>query len=190
MTSALPPGAWCPAPCRSVIPQTQDLTRTRTRSDVKKPANALTRRRLNAQERHAHQHTQAQRALEALRHALDDLGVPDALVPEIEGRLRAQQQRLGNRFALLCPTLCGCRHASALTRTRGWDTHRPSRLLGAWPTRAGLTRLRTLGPEVLGALGRPIATRRDATRSRWPWTGGLEASVFRNARSPLAVGGT
>jgi len=59
---------------------------TRTRRYVKKQANAIKRRRLNAQERHEHQQKQAQRAIEALRQALDDLGVPDDLVPEIAGR--------------------------------------------------------------------------------------------------------
>jgi len=40
---------------------------TRTRRYVKKQANAIKRRRLNAQERHEHQQKQAQRAIEALR---------------------------------------------------------------------------------------------------------------------------
>ena len=152
---------------------------THTRRDVKKQANAIKRRRLNAQERHEHQQKQAQRDIEALRQALDDLGLPDDLVTEIEGRLRAQKKRLGKIFALMFPTLFGCSNAYELTRTRGWDKNLPSRILGALPTRSWLKRLRKLGQEVLGSLWRHIATRSDATRSRWQWTWVLDDSVFR-----------
>ena len=72
----------------------------RTRRDVKKQAKAITRRRLNAQERHARQQKQAQRAIEALHQALHDLGLPDNLVLEIEGRLRAQKKLLGKIFQI------------------------------------------------------------------------------------------
>ena len=65
---------------------------TPTRRYTHKQAKALKRRRLNAQERHVHQQRQAQRDIEALRQALDDLGLPDDLVIEIEGRLHAQKK--------------------------------------------------------------------------------------------------
>ena len=72
---------------------------TRTRRYLKKQAKAIKRRRLNAQERHAHQQKQAQRAIEALRQALDDLGLPENLVTEIEGRLRAQKKPHSTGFS-------------------------------------------------------------------------------------------
>jgi hypothetical protein len=162
----------------------------RTRRDVKTQATAISRRRLNAQERHKRQQKQAQRDIEALRHALDNLGLPADLVIEIEGRLRAQKKLLGNIFALMFPTLFGCSNASELTRTRGWDKNLPSRMLGALPTRSWLKRLRTRGQDVLGALWRHLETRRDATRRRWPWTWGLDDSVFRKYRRTLELVGT
>jgi hypothetical protein len=174
----------------SCIPQTKDIIMTRPRRSVTTQAQAISRRRLNAQERHERQPHQAQRAIEALRQARDALGVPKDLVIEIEGRLRAQKKRLGNLFARMFPTLFGGIHASALTRTRGWDTPLPSRLLGAWPKRAWLTRLRQLGHDVLVALWRHIETRRDATRRRWPWTWVLDDAVLRTYRSPLEWVGT
>jgi hypothetical protein len=152
---------------------------THTRRYIKKQAKAITRRRLNAQERHEHQQKQAQRAIEALRQALDDLGLPENLVTEIEGRLRAQKKRLGKIFALMFPTLFGCINAYELTRTRGWDKNLPSRILGALPKRSWLKRLRKLGQDVLASLWRHIETRSDATRSRWQWTWVLDDSVFR-----------
>ena len=152
---------------------------TRTRRDVKTQAKAISRRRLNARERHERQQKQAQRDIEALRQALDDLGLPDDLVIEIEGRLRAQKKLLGKIFALMFPTLFGCINASELTRTRGWDKNLPSRILGALPKRSWLKRLRKLGQAVLGSLWRHIETRSDATRSRWQWTWVLDDSVFR-----------
>lgn len=107
-----------------------------TKRDAKKPAQASTRRRLHAQERPERQPRPSQRDIAALHQALHDLGLPDALVPEIDGRLRAHQKRRGTIFGRLVPTLFGCLHPSALTRTRGWDTNLPSRLLGARPQRA------------------------------------------------------
>ena len=60
-----------------------------------KHAKARHRRRLQAQERLARDRRQAQHAAKALQQALDDLGLPEDLVAEIEGRLRSQQKLLG-----------------------------------------------------------------------------------------------
>ena len=60
--------------------ETKETPMTPTRRYAHKQAKALKRRRLNAQERHVHQQRQAQRDIEALRQALDDLGLPDDLV--------------------------------------------------------------------------------------------------------------
>lgn len=162
----------------------------RTRRNVKKQAKAITRRRLNAQERHERQQKQAQRAIEALHQALPDLGLPDNLVTEIEGRLRAQKKLLGKIFGLMFPTRFGCINTSEFTRTRGWDKNLPSRLLGALPKRSWLKRLRKLGQEVLRSLWRPIEAMSAATRSRWQWTGVLDDSVLRKYGGQLELVGT
>jgi hypothetical protein len=62
--------------------------------DAKKYAKARQRRR-TAQERLARDRRQAQHAAEVLQQALDNLGLAENLVAEIEGRLRSQQQLLG-----------------------------------------------------------------------------------------------
>ena len=162
----------------------------RTRRYVKKQAKAITRRRLNAQERHERQQRQAQRDIDALRQALDDLGLSSDLVLEIEGRLRAQKKLLGKIFGLMFPTLFGCRSAHELTRTRGWDKNVPSRLLGALPKRSWLKRLRKLGQDVLSSLGRHVASMSEATRSRWQWTWIVDDSVFRKYGQDLELVGT
>jgi hypothetical protein len=59
---------------------------------VKKHAKARQRRRRTAQERLARDRRHAQHAAEALQQTLDDLGQPEDLVIEIEGRLRRQQK--------------------------------------------------------------------------------------------------
>jgi DDE superfamily endonuclease len=160
------------------------------RRSVKKQAKAITRRRLNAQERHERQQKQAQRDIEALHQALHDLGLPDNLVTEIEGRLRAQKKLLGKIFGLMFPTLFGCINTYELTRTRGWDKNLPSRLLGALPKRSWLKRLRKLGQEVLESLWRRIEAMSAATRSRWQWTWVLDDSVFRKYGGKLELVGT
>jgi len=162
---------------------------TRTRRYVKTQAKAITRRRLNAKARHECQQKQAQRDIEALHQALYDLGLPDHLVIEIEGCLRAQKKLLGKIFGLMFPTLFGCVNAYELTRTRGWDKNLPSRLLGALPKRSWLKRLRQLGQDILASLWRHIESMSDATRSRWQWTWVLDDSVFRKYGGKLELVG-
>ena len=109
---------------------------------AKKQAKARQRRRLQAHERLERDRRQAQRAAEALHHALEDLGLPANLVGEIEGRLRSQQKLLGKMVGVMFPPLFGCRTSTELCRVRGWDKNWPSRLLGALPKRSWLKRLR------------------------------------------------
>src|SRR6266403_1078523 len=147
---SLPHGAWFPSIFSSLSHETKECTMSRTRQYVKKQAKAITRRRLGAKERHERQQKRAQRDIEALHQALDDLGLPDNLVTEIEGRLRTQKKLLGKIFGLMFPTMFGCVNAFELTRARGWDKNLPSRILGALPKRSWLKRLRKLGQEVVG----------------------------------------
>ena len=83
---------------------------------AQKQANAIQRRRLNAQERLRQQRVEARRYIEAIHQALEDLGFPDSLVAEIEGRLQAQQALLGKIVGIMFPTLFGTRHPHELTR--------------------------------------------------------------------------
>ena len=161
-----------------------------TKRDAKKHAKVLTRRRLNAKERHERQQRQAQRDIEALHQALHDVGLPDDLVAEIECRLRAQQKLLGKIFGLMFPTLFGCINAYELTRTRGWNKNLPSRILGALPKRSWLKRLRKLGQDILVSLWRHIESMSAATRSRWQWAWILDDSVFRKYGGTLELVGT
>lgn len=160
------------------------------RASAKKHAQVITRRRLKARQRIAHERQQAKRDLAALHQALQDLGFPDDLVAEIEGRLRAQQKLLGKIFGLMFPTLFGCRHVYELTRVRGWDKNRPVEILGALPKRSWLKRLRRLGLEVLVSLWRHSASKSPATQSRWQWTWAIDDTVFRKYGQHFALVGT
>jgi hypothetical protein len=148
----------------------QERTMLPTKREMKKQAKARQSRRLTAQERLARDRRQAQDAAEALQQALGDLGLPEHLVAEIEGRLRSQRKLLGKIVGVMCPPLFGCRTNTELCRMRGWDKNLPSRLLGALPKRSWLKRLRRLGLEVLVPLWRSAASKSAATRSRWQWT--------------------
>ena len=92
-----------------------------TTRSVKKHVKARQRRRLTAQERLARDRRQAQHAAQVLEQALHDLGLPENLVAEIEGRLRSQQKLLGKICGVMCPPLFGCRTNADLCRVRGWD---------------------------------------------------------------------
>src|SRR5262249_25530703 len=122
--------------------------------EVKKHAKARQRRRRIAQERLARDRRQAQHAVQVLEQALHDLGLPENLVAEIEGRLRSQHKLLGKICGVMCPPLFGCRTNTELCRVRGWDKNLPSRLLGALPKCSWIKRLRRLGMDVLGRLWR------------------------------------
>jgi hypothetical protein len=153
-------------------------------------AKARQRRRLKAQERLVRDCRQAQHAAEALQQALNDLGLPQDLVTEIEGRLRSQHKLLGKIVGVMCPPLFGCRTNTELCRVRGWDKNLPARLLGALPKRSWIKRLRRLGLEVLAPLWRHAASASAATRSRWQWTWVGDDSVFKKYGDQLGLVGT
>ena len=157
---------------------------------AKKQAKAGQRRRLQARERLARDHLQAQHAATVLEQALHDLGLPEDLVAEIAGRLRSQQQLLGKIVGVMFPPLFGCRTNSELCRARGWDKNVPSRLLGALPKRSWLKRPRRLGLDVLVPLWRYAASASAATRSRWQWTWVADDSVFKKYGEQLGLVGT
>jgi hypothetical protein len=72
---------------------------------AKKQAKAR-QRRLYAHERLERDKRQAQRAAaEALHQALQELGLPEDLVAEIEGRLRSQHKLLGKIIGVMFPAL-------------------------------------------------------------------------------------
>jgi len=161
-----------------------------SKRSTKKHAKASQRRRLKAHERLARDRRQAQRAAEALQQALDELGLPEDLVTEIEGRLRSQRKLLGKIVGVMCPPLFGCHTNTELCRVRGWDKNLPSRLLGALPKRSWLKRLRRLGVDVLVPLWRHTASASAATRSRWQWTWVGDDSVFKKYGEQLGLVGT
>jgi hypothetical protein len=158
--------------------------------DTKHYAKARRRRYRTAQERLERDRRQAQQAAEALEQALQDLGLPDNVVAEIEGRLRSQHKLLGKICGIMCPPLFGCRTNTELCRVRGWDKNLPARLLGALPKRSWIKRLRRLGLEVLIPLWRSAASKSAATRSRWQWTWVGDDSVFKKYGEQLGLVGT
>jgi hypothetical protein len=158
--------------------------------DATQQAKARQRRRLKAQERLARDRRQAQHAAKVLEQALDDLGLPENLVAEIEGRLHSQHKLLGKIVGVMFPPLFGCRTNTELCRVRGWDKNLPARLLGALPKRSWIKRLRRLGLDVLAPLWRYAASASEATRSRWQWTWVGDDSVFKKYGEQLGLVGT
>jgi len=163
---------------------------TSTAAYQKRQAKARQRRRRTAAERLQRDQAQAQRAIEALEQALHDVGLPDHLVKEIEGRLRRQQRLLGKIFGVMFPSLFGCRTPSELARVRGWDKNLPPQILAALPKRSWLKRLRRLGLEGLLPLWRHVQDKSPATRSRWQWTWVADDSVFKKYGEQLGLVGT
>jgi hypothetical protein len=161
-----------------------------TRQYHKRQVKAIQRRRHTAAERLQRDRHQAHQAAEALHQALEDLGLPQNLVAELEGRLRSQQKLLSKIVGVMFPPLFGCRTPTELCRVRGWDKNLPTRLLGALPKRSWLKRLRRLGLEVLVPLSHSAVSKSEATRSRWQWTWGGDDSVFKKYGEQLGLVGT
>jgi hypothetical protein len=153
-------------------------------------AKARPRRQRTARKRLERDRRQAQHAAKVLEQALHDLGLPENLVAEIEGRLRSQKKLLGKIVGVMFPPLFGCRTNTELCRVQGWDKNLPSCVLGALPRRSWLKRLRRLGLEVLVSLWRQVATKSAATQSRWQWTWVGDDLVFKKYGEQLGLVGT
>jgi hypothetical protein len=167
----------------------KERTMSPSKRYAKKQAKAR-QRRLYAHERLERDKRQAQRAAaEALHQALQELGLPEDLVAEIEGRLRSQHKLLGKIIGVMFPALFGCCTPSELCRVRGWDKHGPSRLLGALPHRSWLKRLRRLGVEVLEPIWRHVHDKSPAPQSRWQWTWVWDNSVSHKYGAQLRLVG-
>src|ERR687893_1828351 len=183
-------GTWFPFYHVSTHHDTKEISMSPAKRYANKQAKARQRRRLNAHERLERDRRQAQQAAEALHQALEELGLPETLVREIEGHLQSQQKLLSKIVGVMFPALFGCRTPSELCRVRGWDKNWPARLLGALPKRSWIKRLRRLGLEVLGPLWRYAASKSEATRSRWQWTWVGDDSVFKKYGEQLGLVGT
>ena len=103
--------------------------------------------------------------------------------------MRTQNKLLGKLFALMFPTLFGCRSAHELTRTRGWDKNWPSRIRGALPKRSWIKRLRKLGQDIVSDIWRRVESMSPATRSRWQLTPVIDDTVFRTYGGPIELVG-
>ena len=117
------------------------------------------------------------------------MALPDDLIAEIEGRLCSQNKLLGKLFALMFPTLFGCRSAHELTHTRGWDKNWSLRILGTLPKRSWLKRLRKLGQDIVTAIWHRAQSMSAATCSRWQLTPVIDDSVFRKYGGPVELVG-
>jgi hypothetical protein len=137
----------------------KELPTSRAKRNAQKYAKAKQHRRRKAQERLERDRRQAQHATKVWEQALHNLGLPENLVAEIEGRLRSQQQLLCKIVGVMFPPLFGCRTNAELCRVQGWDKNLPSRLCSALPKRSWIKRLRRLGLEVLVPLWRHAASK-------------------------------
>jgi 3-hydroxyacyl-CoA dehydrogenase len=69
----------------------------------KRAQQAKQRRRQQQRERLQSEQARAQRHLQALEQALQDLGLSETVVEAVEWRLQAQQKLLGKMFAMMFP---------------------------------------------------------------------------------------
>src|SRR5882724_2166178 len=162
------------------------------------PRTRAQRREYHAKPRHLRKYherlqreqARAQRHLQALEHALVEVGVAKTVVEEVQWRLKAVRQRLGKIFGLMFPTIFGCRTHHELTRVRGWDKNLPSRILGALPKQKWLRQLPHRGQDLLMTWWHQVEDNSPATRSRWPWTWVSDDRVVKKAGRQLGLVGT
>ena len=155
-----------------------------------RPQQAKPRRLQKDREHLQREQARAPRHLQALEQALEELGLPDTIVEEVQWKLRTQAKLLGNIFGLMFPTCFGCRTTSELTRVRVWDKNLPGKVLGALPKRKWVTHVQRLGQDVLETLWRHVEDKSPATRSRWQWTWVSDDRVFKTYGPRLGLVGT
>jgi hypothetical protein len=136
------------------------------------------------------EHARAQRHLQALAHALVEVGVAETLAEEVQWRLQAVRTRLGKIVGLMCPTVFGCRTHHELTRVRAWDKNLPARILGALPTQKWRRQLPHRGQDLLVTRWPAVVANSPATRRRWPWTWVGDDRVFKQSGQQLGLVGT
>ena len=73
------------------------------RARQKRAQQAKQHRLQQARERLQREQARAQRHLQALEQALQELGLPETVAEEVQWRLRAQQKPLGKVFAMMFP---------------------------------------------------------------------------------------
>ena len=152
--------------------------------------DAKQRRSQKYRERLQREQARAQRSLEALEHALLDLGLPETVAAEVQWRLKTVGKLLGKIFGLMCPTMFGCRTHHELSRVRHWDKNMPGQILGALPKQKWLRQLPHRGQDLLATLWRQVEDKSPATRSRWPWTWVGDDSVCKKSGQQLGLVGT
>ena len=79
----------------------------------------------------------AQRHLQALEQALEALGLPEAIVEELQWKLKAQAKLLGKIFGLMFPTLFGCHTTAELARVGVSDKNVPASSWVPCPSASG-----------------------------------------------------
>ena len=151
---------------------------TRAKAYQKRYAKARQRRRRTAQERLARDRRQAQQAAEALQHALDDLGLPDDLVSEIEGRLHSQHKPGENR-RMMCPPLFGCRTNAELCRVRAGTRTCPPACSVRCPSAPGSSGSAAWVWKCWSRCEAPTASKSEATRAAGNGHGS-DDSVFKS----------
>ena len=141
------------------------MTRAQRRADHAKP-----RRLQQDRERLQREHARAQRHLQALEHALVDVGVAETRAEAVQWRLKTVRTLRGQICGLMCPTVFGCRTHHELTRVRAWDQHLPARLLGALPRQQWRRQVPHRGQDRWVTRWHAVVDNSPAPRSRWPWT--------------------
>jgi hypothetical protein len=156
----------------------------------RRESHAKHRRLQKYRERLQREPARAQRHLQALEHALVDVGVAETVAEEVQWRLKAVRTRLGQIVGLLCPTVFGGRTHHERPRVRAWDKNLPARLVGALPQQQWLRQVPHRGPDRLVTRWRAVVDNSPATRRRWPWTWVGDDRVFTTSGPQLGLVGT
>jgi hypothetical protein len=152
--------------------------------------HATQRRLQKSRQRLRREQACAPRHLQALEPALKELGRPEPLGVEVEGRLKAVGKRLGNICGIMFPPVCGCRTTDERTRVRRWDRHVPGKSLGALPKHTWVRPWQRRAQELLATWWPQVKDKSPAPRSRWPWTWVGDDSRFKTAGPPRGLVGT
>jgi hypothetical protein len=121
----------------------------------------------------AREQAQAQRYLQAIEQAVQELGLLTHVADVIRRKRKAQEKWMEKIVGMMFSPLFGCRTSHELSRVQGWDQNLPLQILGALPKREWVQQVQRLGQELLASLGPQVEDKSPATRGRghgrgWP----------------------
>lgn len=132
---------------------------------------------------------EAQKYIQDLERACNEIGLPEEVAKLIACKLKTQRKLLAKIFAMMFPPFFACTNYYELCRVLCWNKNLPTQILGKLPKKKWLELVSELGQDVLELVWKHTQDKSPATQSRWQLTFIVDDSLFKKYRSGLRLVG-